>query len=97
MRTLFLREKRPRTVALEEREVLTMIARGVAIIFCIHIASSECRKAVRQAVFKSFKINSLEVGAGSNPVKILVKAEFPRKHHPARTTIVRRLEFVKMV
>ena len=94
MRTMFLREKRPRMVALEEREVLTMIARGMAIIFCIHIASSECKTAVRKAVFKNFNISSLEVGTGAKPIKILVKAEFPQKHHPPK---VSKLGFVKMV
>ena len=94
MRTFFPRERRLRVVALEKKEVLKMITQGIAIVFCVHIASSECRRAVCQAVFRSFKISSLEVGTGNNPVQILVKAEFPQKHHPPR---VSKLGFGKIV
>jgi len=93
LRRKFYRKEKGRggTVLLKTQEVRAMIARGVALLICVNIANEICRRAVRKAVMEELGINSLEIGSGENPRRVVVKAVMPKAHSSPR---VEKLSFV---
>jgi hypothetical protein len=89
----FLPKERQRQKAstVSDNEIKVMIARGIAIIFVVHIANQDCRRAVIKALQDSFKIRDLEVPGRGRPVQVRVRAHFPKKHC---RPLVESLEFV---